>query len=90
MATDRTATVSAHDRILQRIPCPVCPQEPPGSFYHPQDVINMTLHESGASDTARDTLALALCWLADMVSQLVRVSMEQASTTTVAHRRTGT
>jgi hypothetical protein len=59
-------------------------------FYHPQDVINMTLRESGATDTARDTLALALYWLEDVVSQLVRVYMEQASTRTTVQRRTGT
>ena len=59
-------------------------------FYHPQDVIHMTLQESGATDTARDTLALALYWLEDVVSQLVRVYMEQASTSTTVQRRTGT
>ena len=90
MATDRTSTVSTHDHTPQRIPCPVCPQERPGRFYHPQDVINMTLQESGATDTARDTLALALYWLEDVVSQLVRVYMEQANTRTTARRRTGT
>ena len=52
--------------------------------------MNMTLQESGATDTARDTLALALYWLEDVVSQLVRVYMEQASTRTTARRRTGT
>ena len=50
----------------------------------------MTLQESGATDAARDTLALALYWLEDVVSQLVRVYMEQASTRTIARRRTGT
>jgi hypothetical protein len=50
----------------------------------------MTLQESGATDTARDTLALALYWLEDVVSQLVRVYMEQANTRTTARRRTGT
>ena len=68
----------------------MCPQERPGRFYHPQDVINMTLQESRATDTAKDTLALALYWLEDVVSQLVRVYMEQASTRTTARRRTGT
>jgi hypothetical protein len=90
MARDRTAAVSTHDRTPRRIPCPVCPQERPGRFYHPQDVINMTLQESGATDTARDTLALALYWLEDVVSQLVRVYREQGSTRTTARRRTGT
>jgi len=90
MARDRTATVSTYDRTSRRILCPVCPQERPGRFYHPQDVINITLQESGATDTARDTLALALYWLEDVVSQLVRVYMEQASITTTTHRRTGT
>jgi hypothetical protein len=90
MARDRTSTVFIHDRTPRRIPCPVCPQERPGMFYHPQDVINMTLQESGATDTARDTLALALYWLEDMVSQLVRLYREQASTTTTAQQRTGT
>jgi hypothetical protein len=37
----------------------------------------MTLQESGTTDTARDTLALALYWLEDVASQLVRVYMEQ-------------
>ena len=50
----------------------------------------MTLQESGAADTAKDTLALALYWLEDVVSQLVRIYMEQASTRTTARRRTGT
>jgi len=50
----------------------------------------MTLQESGATDTAKDSLALALYWLEDVVSQLVRVYMEQASITTTTHRRTGT
>ena len=90
MARDRTATVSTHDRTLRRMPCPVCPQERPGRFYHPQDVINITLQESGATDTARDTLALALYWLEDVVSQLVRVYMERASTRTITQQRTGT
>ena len=90
MATYRTATVSTHARTPRCIPCPVCPQERPGRFDHPQDVINMTLQESGATDTAKDTLALALYWLEDVVSQLVRVYMEQASITTTTHRRTGT
>jgi len=90
MATNRTTTVSTHDRIPQRTPCPVCPQEHPGMFYHPQDVITMTLQESGTTDTARDTLALALYWLEDVVNQMVRVYMEQASTRATAQRRTGT
>ena len=59
-------------------------------FYHPQDVIHMTLQESGTTDTARDTLALALYWLEDVVSQMVRVYMEQTSPTATAQRRTGT
>ena len=50
----------------------------------------MTLQESEATDTARDTLALALYWLEDVVSQLVRLYREQASTTTTAQQRTGT
>ena len=50
----------------------------------------MTLQESGATDTARDTLALALYWLEDVVSQLMRVYIEQGSTRTSARRRTGT
>ena len=50
----------------------------------------MTLQESGAIDTARDTLALALYWLEDVVSQLVRVYMEQTSTRTTTQQRTGT
>ena len=90
MARDRTATVSTHDRTPRRIPCPVRPQEGPGRFYHPQDVINMTLQESGATDTARDTLALALYWLEEVVSQLVRVYMEQTSPRTTTQQRTGT
>jgi hypothetical protein len=90
MTTDRTAAVSTHDRTPWRSPCPVCPQERPGRFYHPQDVIALTLQESGATDTARDTLALALYWFEDVVSQLVRVYMEQASTRTTAQRPTGT
>ena len=49
----------------------------------------MTLHASGATDTARDTLALALYWLEDVVSQLVRVYMEQAGTRTPAQQRLG-
>jgi len=84
MAKDRTSTVFIHDRTPRRIPCPVCPQERPGMFYHPQDVIHMTLQASGATDTARDTLALALYWLEDVVSQLVRLYREQASTKTTA------
>jgi len=90
MATDSTATVSSHDRTPRRLPCPVCSQERHGMFYHPQDIITMTLQESGATDTARDTLALALYWLEDVVSQLVRVYREQASTRTTAQQRTGT
>ncbi len=90
MARDRTAAVSTHGRTPRRIPCPVCPQERPGRFYHPQDVIHMTLQESGATDTAKDTLAFALYWLEDVVSHLVRISMEQTSTRTTARRRTGT
>jgi hypothetical protein len=50
----------------------------------------MTLQDSGATDTARDTLALALYWLEDVVSQLVRVYMEQTSTRTTTQQRTGT
>jgi hypothetical protein len=90
MATDGTSTVSTHDRTPRRSACPVCPQERPGRFYHPQDVMTMTLHESGATDTARDTLALALYWLEDVVRQLVRLYMEQARTSTPARQRTGT
>ncbi len=90
MARDRTATVSTHERTPRRIPCPVRPQERPGRFYHPQDIINMTLQESGATDTARDALALALYWLEDVVSQLVRVYIEQTSTRTTTQQRTGT
>ena len=90
MATDRTATVSTHACTPRRIPCPVCPQQRPVMFYHTQDVINMTLRESGACDTAKDTLAFALYWLEDVVRQLVHVYMEQAGTTTTAPRRTGT
>jgi hypothetical protein len=90
MAADATSTVSIHDRTPQRHSCPVCPQEGPGRFYHPQDVITMTLHARGATNTARDTLALALYWLEDVVSQLVRVYMEQANTRTPAQQRTGT
>lgn len=66
----------------------MCPQERPVKFYHPQDVINMTLQESGATDTARDTLALALYWLEDVVSQLVRVYIGQASPRTTAQQCT--
>jgi hypothetical protein len=90
MATDRTAMVSTQDRTPRYIPCLVCPQERPGKFYHPQDVITMTLQESGTTDTARESLALALYWLEDVVSQLVHVYMEQTSTRTTAQRRTGT
>lgn len=90
MTTDRTAEVSTYDHTPRRSPCSVCPQERPSRFYHPQDVIDMTLQESGATDTARDTLALALYWFEDVVSQLVRVYMEQASTRTTAQRPTGT
>jgi hypothetical protein len=90
MARDMTAMVSTHDRTRRRSPCPVCPQERPGRFYHTQDVINTTLQESGATDTAKDTLALALYWLEDVVCQLVHVYMEQASTRTATQRRTGT
>src|SRR4029453_6411229 len=50
MATDRTATVSTHDRIPRHIPCLMCSQERPGRFYHPQDVITRTLQESGTTD----------------------------------------
>jgi hypothetical protein len=81
--------VSTHDST-QCSPCPMCPQERSSRFYHPQDVIAMTLQESGATDTARATLALALYWFEDVVSYLVRVYMEQASTRTTAQRRTGT
>lgn len=90
MATHRRSTVSTHDRTLRRSPCPVCSQKRPGLFDHPQDVMIMTLQESGVNDTARDTLAFALSWLEDVVSQLVRVYMEQASTRISAQRRTGT
>ena len=90
MATDRTSTASPHERTTQRLPCPVCPQEHSGRFYHPQDVINRTLHESGTTDSTRDALALALYWPEDVISQLVRVSMEQANSRTTAQRRTGT
>jgi hypothetical protein len=90
MARDRTATVSAHDHTPRRIPCSVCSQERPGKFYHPQDVITMTLQESRATDTAKDTLALALYWLENVVRQLVHVYIEQTSTRTSTQRRTGT
>jgi len=50
----------------------------------------MTLQESGTTDTARDTLALALYWLEDIVSQLLRVYREQTDTRATAQRRTGT
>ena len=90
MATDSTLMASPHERPPQRVPCPVCPQEHSGRFYHPQDVINRTLHESGATGNARDTLALALYGLEDVVSQLVRTSMEQAASRTTVQRRTGT
>ena len=90
MAPNKISTVSTHDRTPRPHPCPVCPQERPGRFYHPQDVIALTLQESGTTDTARDTLALALYWLEDVVSQLVRVYIEQASTRTTTQRRTGT
>jgi len=50
----------------------------------------MTLRESGTTDTARDTLALALYWLEDVVSQLVRLYKEHASPKTTAQQRTGT
>jgi hypothetical protein len=50
----------------------------------------MTLQESGATGTARDTLAFGLYWLKDVVSQLLRVYMEQESTRTSAKRPTGT
>jgi hypothetical protein len=90
MATDSTSMASPHERAPQRVPCPVCPQEHSGRFYHPQDVINRTLHESGTTDNARDALAFALYWLEDVVSQLVRVSMAQATSRTTAQRRTGT
>ena len=90
MARDRTTTASTYDETPRHTPCPACLLERPGRFYHPQDVINMTLQESETTDTARDTLALALYWLEDVVSQLVRVYMEQASTSTTIHRRTGT
>jgi hypothetical protein len=90
MARDRIATVSTYDRTPRRIPCPLCPQERPGRFYHPQDVINVILQESGATDTAKATLAPALYWLEDLVSQLVRVYMEQTSAKTTSQRRTGT
>ena len=50
----------------------------------------MTLQESGATDTARDTLALTLYWFEDVVSQMVRAYMEQARPRTTAQRPTGT
>ena len=50
----------------------------------------MILQERGATDTARDALALALYWLEDVVIQLVRLYREQASTKTTAQQRTGT
>ena len=68
----------------------MCSQERPSRFYHLQDVITRTLQESETTDTARDSLALALYWLEDVVSQLVRVYVEQTSTRTTAQRRTGT
>jgi hypothetical protein len=90
MATESTLMAPPHECTPQRVPCPVCPQEHSGRFYHPQDVINRTLHESGTTDNARDALAFALYWLEDVVSQLVRVSMTQAASRTTAQRRTGT
>jgi hypothetical protein len=66
----------------------MCSQERPSRFYHPQDVITRTLQESGTTDTARDSLALALYWLEDVVSQLVRVYIGQASTRTTAQQCT--
>ena len=50
----------------------------------------MTLQASGVTDTAKNTLALALYWFEDVVSQLVRVYMEQASIRTTTQRPTGT
>ena len=90
MAADGISTVSTHARTPRRNSYPVCPQERPGRFYHPQDIITMTLHASEATDTARDTLALALYWFEEVVSQLVRVYMEQAGTRTPAQQRIGT
>ena len=90
MATESTLMASPHERTPQRVPCPVCPQEHSGRFYHPQDVINQTLHESGTADHARDALAFALYWLEAVVSQFVHISMAQATSRTTAQRRTGT
>jgi hypothetical protein len=90
MATESTLMASPHERIPQRASCPVCPQEHSGRFYHPQDVINQTLHESGTTDDARDALAFALSWLEAIVSQFVHVSMEQTASRTTPQRRTGT
>jgi hypothetical protein len=90
MATESTLMASLHERTPQRVPCPVCPQEHSGRFYHPQDVINQTLHESGTTDNARDALAFALSWLEAVVSQLVHISMTQATSRTTVQRRTGT
>ncbi len=90
MATDSTLMASPYERTPQRVPCPVCLQEHSGRFYHPQDVINKTLHESGTTDDTRDALAFALYWLEAIVSQLVHVSMTQATPRKTAQRRTGT
>jgi hypothetical protein len=90
MATDSPLMASPHERTPQRVPCPVCPQEHSGRFYHPQDVINKTLHESETTDNTRDALAFALYWLEAVVSQLVHASIAQATSRTTAQRRTGT
>ena len=90
MATESTLMASPQERPPQRVPCPVCSREHSGRFYHPQDVINKTLHESGTTDNARDALAFALYWLEAVVSQLVHVSMTQPASGTTAQRRTGT
>ena len=90
MATESTLMASPHERILQRVPCPVCSRGYSGRFYHPQDVINKTLHESGTTDNARDALAFALYWLEAVVSQLVYASMAPTASRTTTQRRTGT
>jgi len=90
MATDSPLMASPHERTPQRVPCPVCPQEHSGRFYHPQDVINKTLHESETTDNTRDALAFALYWLEAVVSQLVHASIVPATSRTTAQRRTGT
>ena len=51
----------------------------------------MTLQESGTTDTARDSLALALYWLEDVVSQLVRLygAGEHQNDRPTTHRNIG-